>query len=307
MKCVYHPSYQVAPPPGLASGADFPLSKHPLLRARLLAEGVLGPDDFLEPEPLDRKTLELVHTPEYLNQLATASLTAAEQRRLGMTWSDASWRRSLLTTGGTLLAARVALARGLSGNLAGGSHHAFPDHGEGFCALNDVAIAIAQLRVERAIDRALIVDLDVHQGNGSAAIFEEIDEVFTFSMHAERNYPSQKMRSNLDVSLPDGVGDADYLGMLERHLPEVLDRAGADLVFYLAGVDVAAGDRFGKLALSDEGIRLRDRQVIEAVRGRGLPLVITLAGGYAASRDRTAELHAHVFREAVQYERRVQS
>ena len=203
-----------------------------------------------------------------------------------------------------MLAARTALDQGLAANLAGGTHHAFADHGEGFCVLNDVAIAIRKLQAEGSIERAATIDLDVHQGNGTAAIFETDDEVYTFSMHGERNYPIAKMRSNLDVPLKDGVGDAEYLDTLQEVLPSVLDRAGADVVFYLAGVDVAAGDRYGKLALTEEGIRHRDRCVIEAVRGRGLPLVIVLAGGYAATRARTAELHAHAFRESAAYEHR---
>jgi acetoin utilization deacetylase AcuC-like enzyme len=245
-----------------------------------------------------------VHTAEYLNKLESSGLSAAEQRRLGMPWSDSLWLRSRLASGGTLLAARAALDLGLSGNLAGGTHHAFADHGEGFCVLNDVAVAVAKLRVEGAIERAAIIDLDVHQGNGTAAIFEPTDEVFTFSMHGERNYPAEKMRSDLDVALKDGVRDAEYLDSLQRHLPTVLEKAGADIAFYLAGVDVAAGDRYGRLALTEEGIRARDLAVIETVRGRDVPLVIVLGGGYAATRERTAELHAHVFREAVAYERR---
>jgi acetoin utilization deacetylase AcuC-like enzyme len=300
MKCVYHPSYQVALPPG----HPFPMSKYSLLRDQLLAEGIVATGDILQPEPLDASALGLVHTPEYLAKLATSGLSAAEQRRLGLPWSEALWQRSRLASAGTLLAARTALDQGLAANLAGGTHHAFADHGEGFCVLNDVAIAIRKLHAERALERAAIVDLDVHQGNGTAAIFETDDEVFTFSMHGERNYPVAKMRSNLDVPLKDGVGDAEYLDTLQGVLPSVLDRARADLVFYLAGVDVAAGDRYGKLALTEEGIRRRDRCVIEAVRGRGLPLVIVLAGGYAATRARTAELHAHAFRESAAYERR---
>ena len=299
MKCVYHPSYQVALPPG----HPFPMSKYSLLRDQLLAEGIVASGDILQPEPLDASSLGLVHTPEYLAKLATSGLSAAEQRRLGLPWSEALWQRSRLASAGTLLAARTALDQGLAANLAGGTHHAFADHGEGFCVLNDVAIAIRKLQAERALERAAIVDLDVHQGNGTAAIFETDDKVFTFSMHGERNYPLAKMRSNLDVPLKDGVGDAEYLDALQGVLPSVLDRARADLVFYLAGVDVAAGDRYGKLALTEEGIRRRDRCVIEAVRGRGLPLVIVLAGGYAATRARTAELHAHAFRESAAYER----
>ncbi len=281
----------------------FPIAKFPLLRDRLLAERVLEPADILQPDPLDRDTLELVHTPEYLNKLQSSGLTAAEQRLLGMPWSESLWQRSRLASGGTLLAARQALEHGLAGNLAGGTHHAFADHGEGFCVLNDVAIAVCQLRVEKAVARAVVIDLDVHQGNGTAAIFERVDDVFTFSMHGERNYPAAKMRSNLDVPLADGTGDHSYLDQLQHHLPAVLDAARADIAFYLAGVDVAAGDRYGKLALSEEGIRLRDRYVIETVRGKGVPLVIVLAGGYAATRARTVELHAHAFREAVAYER----
>ena len=300
MKCSYHPGYQIP----LPTGHPFPIAKFPLLKDQLLAEGVLAPGDILQPEPVDRDTLELVHTAEYLDKLESSRLSAAEQRRLGMPWSDALWLRSRLASGGTLLAARAALESGLSGNLAGGTHHAFADHGEGFCVLNDVAIAIAKLRVEDAIQRALVIDLDVHQGNGTAAIFENVEEVFTFSMHGERNYPAAKMRSDLDVALQDGADDREYLGALERHLPAVLDAADADIAFYLAGVDVAAGDRYGKLALSEEGIRLRDRLVINSVRGRGAPIVIVLGGGYAPTRERTAELHAHAFREAVAYERR---
>jgi acetoin utilization deacetylase AcuC-like enzyme len=303
MKCSYHPAYQVA----LPIGHPFPISKYPLLKDQLVAEGVLAPIDILEPEPLDLETLELVHTREYLDKLESSGLSAAEQRRLGLPWSDALWQRSRLASAGTLLAARMALEGGIAGNLGGGTHHAFADHGEGFCVLNDVAIAIVKLRAEGAIRRAAVIDLDVHQGNGTAAIFEDVDEVFTFSMHGERNYPLAKRRSNLDVPLKDGVADDEYLDTLQRHLPTVIDAAGADLVFYLAGVDVAAGDRYGKLALTEEGIRLRDQQVIRAVRSRSLPLAIVPAGGYAATRARTAQLHAHAFREAVAYERAVNS
>jgi acetoin utilization deacetylase AcuC-like enzyme len=303
MKCSYHPAYQVA----LPIGHPFPIAKYPLLKDQLVAEGILAPIDLVEPEPLDLETLELVHTREYLEKLESSGLSAAEQRRLGLPWSEALWQRSRLASAGTLLAARMALDDGLAGNLAGGTHHAFADHGEGFCVLNDVAIAVAKLRAEGAIRRAAIIDLDVHQGNGTAAIFEGVDEVFTFSMHGERNYPLAKRRSSLDVPLQDGVADDEYLDTLQRHLPTVIDTAGADIVFYLAGVDVAAGDRYGKLKLTEEGIRLRDLEVIRAVRRRGLPLAIVPAGGYAATRARTAELHAHAFREAVVYERAVNS
>jgi acetoin utilization deacetylase AcuC-like enzyme len=279
------------------------MSKYPLLRELLLADGTLREADLVRPEPVDLGALRRVHTAEYLDKLSALGLSTAEQRRLGMPWSDSLWTRSRLACAGSLLAARHALADGLAGNLAGGTHHAFADHGEGFCVLNDAAVAIRTLRDEGAIRRALVVDLDVHQGNGTAAIFEGDASVFTFSMHGEHNYPVKKMRSSLDVGLADGVADEEYLGTLARHLPAVLEAADADIVFYLAGVDVAGGDRYGKLALSEEGIRARERLVIESVRSRGMALAITLAGGYAATRQRTAELHAHVFREAVAYER----
>jgi acetoin utilization deacetylase AcuC-like enzyme len=297
---MYHPAYEVP----LSPNHPFPMSKYPLLKALLLAEGIIKPDDLLQPEPLGMSALERVHTREYLDRLISSTLSAAEVRRLGLPWSEVLWQRSIVAAGGTLLAARMALRDGLAANLAGGTHHAFPDHGEGFCVLNDVAIAIAQLRAEGVIQRAAVIDLDVHQGNGTAAIFEDVDEVFTFSMHGERNYPLAKMRSNLDVPLPNGIGDAEYLALLSANLPLVLERSRAQLAFYLAGVDVAAGDRYGKLALSESGVAQRDRFVIETVRGRGIPLVIVLAGGYAVSRQRTAELHTHVFRAAKAVESR---
>jgi acetoin utilization deacetylase AcuC-like enzyme len=300
MKCVYHSGYEVPLPPG----HPFPISKYPLLKELLVSEGTIDAGDLIEPQPLDLESAALIHTPEYLAKLGGPGLSVAEQRLLGMPWSDALWVRSRLAAGGTLLAARLALEDGLAANLAGGTHHAFADHGEGFCVLNDVAVAIAKLRREGLIERAVVLDLDVHQGNGTAAIFAEDDEVFTFSMHGERNYPLRKMRSSLDAPLRDGTGDEEYLESLRQHLPQALAAADAQLGFYLAGVDVAAGDRFGKLALTEEGIRRRDRYVIEIVRERDVPLAIVLAGGYAATRARTAELHAHAFREAVAYERR---
>jgi acetoin utilization deacetylase AcuC-like enzyme len=299
MKCSYHEGFQVP----LSPDHPFPMSKYPLLKQQLVAENLLANDEILVPAPLAIESMRLVHTPGYLAKLIEGRLSRSELRRLGLPWSEALWLRSRLASAGTVIAARAALEDGLAGNLAGGTHHAFADHGEGFCVLNDVAIAIMQLRAEGAIERALVIDLDVHQGNGTAAIFESTNEVFTFSMHGERNYPSVKMRSSLDIGLPDGTGDSDYLGTLSRTLPDVLEAADPQIAFYVAGVDVVAGDRFGKLALTASGLRMRERLVIRSVRGRGLPLVIVLAGGYAPTRALTAELHTHVFREAVAYER----
>jgi acetoin utilization deacetylase AcuC-like enzyme len=299
VKAIYHASYQAVLPPG----HPFPMSKYRLLKERLVAEGLLSEEELLQPDPADLATIELVHTADYLQKLISNGLSAQEQRRIGLPWSEALWRRSLLASGGTLLAARLALEHGLAANLAGGTHHAFSDHGEGFCVLNDVAVAIAKLRAEKAIERAAVIDLDVHQGNGTAAIFEHEPAVFTFSMHGEHNYPIRKMHSTLDVPLPDGAGDDLYMSELKTHLPQVLAASRPQLAFYIAGVDVAAGDRYGKLALSEAGIRAREQYVIDTVRAAAIPLVITLGGGYAATRERTAELHAHVFRAAVECER----
>jgi acetoin utilization deacetylase AcuC-like enzyme len=294
MRLAYHKDYFVALPPS----HPFPMAKYPLLYERLRRNGLVRDESLIEPAEADLEELRLVHTDEYLERLAAGTLDAAAVRKLGVPWSAALWRRSRLAARGTLEAARAALEDGLAGNLAGGTHHAFPGHGEGFCVLNDVAVAIRVLQREGRIRRALVVDLDVHQGNGTAAIFEDDADVFTFSMHGERNYPTRKMRSTLDVGLADGVQDDDYLAILERHLAAILAGFTADLVFYLAGVDPAQGDRYGRLRLTDEGLRRRDCRVLETCRQVGLPVVITIAGGYAPTSERTAELHAIVFEEA---------
>ena len=294
MRCAYHPDYFVALPPS----HPFPMAKYPLLLERLLADGTVRAADLIEPAPASLDDLRLVHTVEYLAALEAGTLEPAAVRRIGVPSSPALWRRSRLAAQGTLEAARAALADGLAANLAGGTHHAFAGHGEGFCVLNDVAVAIRVLQRDGRLRRALVVDLDVHQGNGTAAIFEGDADVFTFSMHGERNYPARKMRSTLDVALADGTGDEEYLERLAGHLADILGRFAPDLVFYLAGVDPARGDRYGRLALSDDGLRRRDRHVLETCRARGLPVVITIAGGYAPTPARTAELHAHVFHEA---------
>jgi len=294
MRCAYHPDYFVALPPT----HPFPMAKYPLLFETLLRERLLHPGEVVEPVEASLEDLRLVHDVGYLGRLAAGTLDAAAIRKIGVPWSPALWRRSRLAAQGTLEAARAALEYGLAANLAGGTHHAFPAHGEGFCLLNDVAVAIRVLRRDGRVRRALVVDLDVHQGNGTAAIFEGDPEVFTFSMHGERNYPLQKMRSTLDVGLADGIGDDEYLELLARHLDGVFAAFVPDIVLYLAGVDPVRGDRYGRLALSDDGIARRERQVLEACRARGLPLVITIAGGYAPTPGRTAALHSIVFREA---------
>jgi acetoin utilization deacetylase AcuC-like enzyme len=295
MRVSFHPDYYVELPPG----HPFPMAKFPELHELLLAEGVIGRQDVIRPREAELDLLRLVHTEEYLWKLATGNLTAAEERRLGIPWTEPLWRRSRLAVTGTLNAARMALADGYAGNLAGGTHHAYPDHGLGYCVLNDVAIAIRQLTAEGLIRRALVVDLDVHQGNGTAAIFADDPDVYTFSMHGEKNFPARKAVSDRDVGLPCGLDDRAYLAHLDAELPPVVRAAQADCVFYLAGVDPAAGDRYGRMNLSERGLAERDRYVCEQVQAAGLPLVLLLSGGYAETPRRTAELHAIAFREAV--------
>jgi acetoin utilization deacetylase AcuC-like enzyme len=273
--------------------------KYTLVYDRLRAAGLLPAERIMLPDEATRVDLERVHTREYLDRLFGIGLSAPEQRALGVPWSPRLLRRSRLAVQGTLLAARAALEDGRAGNLAGGTHHAFADHGEGFCVLNDVAIAIRRLQADGRLERALVVDLDVHQGNGTAAIFEGDESVFTFSIHGERNYPARKMRSTLDVGLPDGVDDDAYLGALQAHLPVLTKDFRPDIVFYLAGVDVAEGDRYGKFRLSEAGIRARERCVLDWTRKIGVPLVITLAGGYSPNAVQTAILHSIVFEEAI--------
>lgn len=284
----------------LPEGHAFPITKFDALYRILLDEGLIGPEDATHPEPAAWDALRLVHTEDYLSKLATGALSHAEERRLGFTWSETLVRRARLSVQGTINAARMALVDGIAANLGGGTHHAFPDHGEGFCVLNDVAIATRLLLAEKTVRRVLIVDLDVHQGNGTAAIFAADPAVYTFSVHGEKNYPWRRPPSKRDVELPDGTGDAAYLAALNRHLPEVFAESQPDLVFYLAGVDVLKGDRFGRLALTRDGIHARDRAVLEAARGRGIPLALVLAGGYAKTPLITADLHAIAHREARQ-------
>ena len=294
MQVSYHPDYYVP----LPEGHPFPMGKFPALHHILLAEGLIRSADVVAPEEAAWQDLRLVHHEEYLSALATGLLDRAAERRLGVPWSPGLIRRARLAVQGTITAAHMALQEGIAANLAGGTHHAFPDHGEGFCALNDVAIAIRALLRDGAIWRALVVDLDVHQGNGTAAIFAGDPRVFTFSMHGERNYPWHKMTSSRDVGLPDRMEDDAYLAALETHLPDVIRAARPDLAFYLAGVDLVAGDRFGRLSLTRDGVRRRDRAVLEALRKAGIPVALVMSGGYAKTPDLTADLHAIAHREA---------
>jgi acetoin utilization deacetylase AcuC-like enzyme len=265
----------------LPAGHRFPIAKYAMIREAVVSRGILSRDAVLEPECADWPSLGLVHTGRYLEAMRDGTLAPAEVRRLGFPWSPELLERSRRTAQATLEAACDALDQGAGVSLAGGTHHAHPDHGEGYCCFNDVAVAIRVLQRLGRIERAVVVDLDVHQGNGTAAVFAGDASVFTFSMHGARNYPFRKADSTLDVELEDRTGDADYLALLDRHLGEVLEASAPDLVFYLAGADPYRGDRLGRLALSIEGLQRRDRAVLEACRRRGLPVAMVMAGGYA--------------------------
>ena len=309
MRVSYHPAYVVP----LPERHPFPMGKFSALRDLLVAEGVIDPVDIVEPREADWADLLLVHTRRYLDALAAGTLTRAEERRMGLPWSEALVRRSRLAVQGTVNAMSMALVDGVAGNLAGGTHHAMPDWPEGFCVLNDVAVALRVLQQTGWLRRALVLDLDVHQGNGTAAFFGGDRAwpgggVYTVSMHGANNYPFRKPPSTCDVGLPDGTGDEAYLSTLADLLPRLLADAAPDLVVYLGGVDVVAEDRFGRLALSRDGLAARDRFVCETVRDAGVPLCLLLSGGYAARRTpgqapetlarATASLHATMYREA---------
>ncbi|TMB00212.1 MAG: histone deacetylase [Deltaproteobacteria bacterium] len=261
-------------------------------------DGTLSEADLTASHPVDLDALLLVHDRAYVHAVVSGGLTEAEVRRLGFPWSEQLVLRSRASVAGTVAAARDALCNGIAGNLAGGTHHAFADHGEGYCVFNDHAVAFRLLQLEGRVDRAVIVDLDVHQGNGTAAIFAADESVFTFSMHGARNFPFRKQRSSLDVELGDGCEDAEYLALLSHHLPIALDAARADVLFYQGGVDPLAEDALGRLRLTHAGLRARDRMVLTAARDRAIPVVLTLGGGYARPLEASVEAHCGTYREA---------
>jgi acetoin utilization deacetylase AcuC-like enzyme len=298
----------------LPDGHRFPIAKYALLRDRALAEGLISPDRMHEPARASVDDLLLVHSPRYVSSILDGTLGEEEQRRIGFPWSPQLAERSLRAVGGTCEAAAAALHEGVAMNLAGGTHHAFPDHGEGFCVFNDVAVAIRSLQRRGAIARAAVIDLDVHQGNGTHAVFAGDPAVFTFSMHGGRNYPFRlsdavtprgelhpygvRVAGRLDIDLPDGTGDDEYLGILTDALPGVLASASPDLVIYLAGADPHEGDRLGRMRLSFDALERRDAMVLEACRDVGIPVAITVAGGYGRVLDDTVRVHLNTIRVA---------
>ncbi|KPJ92965.1 MAG: hypothetical protein AMS18_06320 [Gemmatimonas sp. SG8_17] len=290
---IWHPAYQVDIGPHV-----FPTQKYGLIRNHLLDEHVLEPANFVTAEPASDTQVGLVHTEDFIRKIKTGDLSRYEEMVLEVPFSTELREAMWLCAGGSIATAKRALELGIAAHLGGGFHHAFPDHGEGFCLINDVAIAIRALQHEGAINRAAVIDCDAHHGNGTAAIFDNEPAVFTFSMHQERNYPAWKPPSDLDLGLADGTGDEQYLSLLGRHLPEVIQRHRPELVFYLAGADPYQQDQLGGLSLTIEGLRLRDRLVFDTCGSSGVPVALTLAGGYAMRHDDTVRIHCNSVREA---------
>jgi acetoin utilization deacetylase AcuC-like enzyme len=290
---VWHRAYEVDIGPHV-----FPTRKYRLVRERLLAEGTVASGDLVQAPPASDADVALVHTADYVRKIKTGVLSVEEQMLLEVPFSPALREAAWICAGGTTLAGRLALERGIAVHLGGGFHHAFPAHGEGFCLINDVAIAIRALQQEGLIRRAVVVDLDVHHGNGTAAIFADDPNVFTFSIHQENNYPAVKPPSDLDVGLGDGASDAEYLAPLEKHLPDLLASHRPDLVFYLAGADPYRFDQLGGLGLTLAGLKRRDEVVFERAASARIPVAVCLAGGYALESDDTVEIHCNTVRAA---------
>lgn len=291
---VYHPDYVTELPPG----HRFPMPKFGRVYQTLIRDGVAGLDQFHCPDPADRDTLTLAHAPAYVDSYLTGSIDERAMRRIGFPWSPALVRRTCAAVGGTILTAQLALQTGLACHTAGGTHHAYQDFGSGFCIFNDIAVAARYVQAAGLAERVLVVDLDVHQGDGSAAIFAGDPTVFTFSIHCAVNFPHRKQTSTLDIALPPGTDDDAYQSRLVSHLPAILDDFRPQLVFYDAGVDPHADDLLGKLALSDGGLSRRDTFVLAQCRQRGIPVAGVIGGGYSKDIDRLAQRHTILHRAA---------
>ena len=295
MRCFYSDTF-VLP---LPEGHRFPMAKYAGLRAALLDQGIVDPEDLSEAPQASWEDLALVHTPEYLTAIAAGTLPREAVRRIGFPWSPQMLERARRSVGATVAASRAALTDGAAANLAGGTHHSFADRGEGYCVFNDVAVATRTLQRDGLATRVAVVDCDVHQGNGTAAIFHGDPDVFTFSMHGARNYPFKKEVSDLDVELEDGTGDAPYLEQLAQALDTVFTRRHPEIVFYLAGADPYEGDRLGRLKLTFDGLQRRDHLVLTCCRTLNIPVVITMSGGYAHDVNAIVTIHANTIRTAV--------
>jgi acetoin utilization deacetylase AcuC-like enzyme len=298
---VHHPAYRLSS----VDGQTFRSGKFARLAEVLIEEGIVAADGFYEPDPATLETISAAHDAEYVQAVFDCTLDAASVRRIGLPLNPWVVMRSRTAAAGTVLAARLALKHGVGCNTAGGSHHAARAYGAGYCVFNDVAVAASLLLDEGVIRRALVVDLDVHQGDGTASIFAGDPRVFTFSMHAEKNFPARKIAGDLDVELPDGADDGVYLRALAEHLPELIEQVRPDLVFYNAGVDPHVSDRLGRLALTDEGLARRDAYVLDRALSAGVPVAGVIGGGYQSDDDALARRHATLHRAAAAAFRRL--
>jgi acetoin utilization deacetylase AcuC-like enzyme len=292
---VFYSDHFVLP---LPEGHRFPMVKYSMLRERVARDGICGPGELSTPRAVTDQEILRAHAPDYLKRVVSGTLTQKEMRRIGFPWSERMVERSRRASGGTLSACLAALDEGFAANLAGGTHHAFSDRGEGYCVFNDSAIAARAVQTAGLVERVVIIDTDVHQGNGTAAILRADPTVFTFSIHSAKNFPFNKEESDLDTPLPDGAGDTVFLATLESGLQAALDAADADLAIYLAGADPFEGDRLGRLSVTKSGLAERDRIVLETCRERGIPVAVTMAGGYAREVEDTVDIHFQSIRRA---------
>ncbi len=294
MKIAFHPLFSYP----LPKGHRFPMEKYELLPKQLLHEGTCKAEDFFEPSMPSKEDILAVHTEEYYNSLKNLSLDRRAARKIGFPLSEEFIKREQLIAQGTIDGSEYALKYGISLNIAGGTHHAYTDHGEGFCMLHDQAIAARYLQKKGLAKKILIVDLDVHQGNGTAEIFQNDDSVFTFSMHGAGNYPFKKEKSDLDIAVADGSGDEVYLRILKNTLPRLIDEQRPDFIFYLSGVDILESDKLGRLNCTINGCKERDRYVLQMCKDLKIPLQVSMGGGYSPDIKTIIEAHANTFRLA---------
>ncbi|MFK8039296.1 MAG: histone deacetylase [Crocinitomicaceae bacterium] len=295
MKVAFSPVYSYN---RLPEGHRFPMDKYDLLPQQLLLEGTLIESDFFAPNYLSEEEILRTHSLEYWTKLKTGTLTTKEIRAMGFPYHESLISRGRYISKGTLECAYHALIEGIAMNIAGGTHHAYADRGEGFCIFNDFGIAANELLHHKTVKQILIIDLDVHQGNGTAKLFENRPEVFTFSMHGANNYPLKKEVSDLDVGVEDKIEDTDYLAQLSKHLEPLIDKVQPDIIMYLSGVDVLATDKLGRLGLTLNGCKQRDKLVFEACQSRKIPIIVSMGGGYSTRIKDIIEAHANTFRVA---------
>jgi acetoin utilization deacetylase AcuC-like enzyme len=292
---VFYSDHFVLP---LPEGHRFPMIKYSMLRESVAASGICGPEELIVPHPVSDAEILRSHEEGYLRRVALGTLTEKEMRRIGFPWSQRMVERSRRASGGTLGACLAALEDGFAANLAGGTHHAFADRGEGYCVFNDSAIAARAVQAEGLVERVVVVDTDVHQGNGTAAIVRGDATIYTLSIHGAKNFPFRKEESDLDLALPDGADDGEFLDALEEGLERALEESRAELAIYVAGADPFEDDRLGRLSVSKEGLAERDRLVLESCRERGIPVAVTMAGGYARNVEDTVEIHLQSIEKA---------